>query len=102
MQWNGAEGAIVDAAEEAACQVYAWVGFEYEWDLTLYRNGEITEEIRANRMSKLSRVSGPTRCSSRPLRAPDRWILRGIGSARAAAERHTVGRQPVIAQQRKP
>lgn len=38
MHQHGAERVIVtvEAAEEAACQLYAAVGFEYQWSLTMY------------------------------------------------------------------
>jgi len=45
MRQQGAEQVIVivEAAEEAACQLYESVGFQHQWNLTLYVKGEITE-----------------------------------------------------------
>ncbi len=42
MQQRGAERAIVivEAAEEAARQLYAAVGFEDQWELTLYSSNK--------------------------------------------------------------
>jgi hypothetical protein len=47
----------------------------------------------ADRVDKTNGSCGPTRRSSRPLRARDRWLLKSrFGGALAAAERQSVGR----------